>query len=600
MNRTAIAALVLAVVAVVGMTAPAVALSPSPGVQSVDGVTDEPVTAPQMENESVNDSQTETGNDSRVNVTVGQQLSTVISTSSDEVQTEFENTAFELSVETDNEEEQAEAVADRAEELRDRAEDIREDYEDATEAYDEGDITRSQYAQQLATLNARASNMLGSYERLQDRAANVSALELRAAGLNQTALDNAVGNLSVVSGTGAAGLLDRFTGQSQGEIELETSNGLEIEIESEDGEWTRGFERPQQGNGSFVVDQSTALDTARGVLSTDRDGDWTLSALDRDDGAYEFEFAFYGPNHTGEAEVSVDGETGEVFALEEEIERRDDDDDDSEADDNDGEDDEDDSDDEDEDDESEGPPLSLSLVNGTATAGGTVTVSVFAGGEPVAGASVELDDQHVGTTDENGTIAVTLPDDDEAELKVESGDREAELEFTLRQESSDDRTDREISERLDVSGSVDNGTVSVRATYDGAGLANVSVLTDGNQVGTTDGDGTLTFQTNATEELEVTLLKGQLEAELSFEIGDDGTLALDEVGIDQRDEDEVEADDEDAEGDDDESEEEDADDDSEETDTDDGEDEEDDEETEDEDDEESDDEDEEDEEEDGE
>ncbi|QLG50477.1 DUF7096 domain-containing protein [Natrinema halophilum] len=273
----------------------------------------------------------QTDSDSSVDVTVGQQLSTVIGVSSDEVQTDFENTAFEVSVEEASEEEQAEAVAERAEELREEAEDIREEYEDATEEYEEGDISKSEYAQRLATLNARATNIADSYEQLQRRAANVSASELRSSGVDPATLDDPIDNVSSVSGTGAAALLDRFTGEAEGEIELETADGLSIEVTGEDGERSRELERTRDDDRTISVSQSTALQTARKAIATPETGDWqhVESSVKDHEGAYEFEFALRNaPDQTGEAEVRVDGSSGKVYKLEEEIEARDGDDED--------------------------------------------------------------------------------------------------------------------------------------------------------------------------------------------------------------------------------------------------------------------------------
>src|SRR6056297_1232867 len=97
---------------------------------------------------------------STVNVTVGQQLSTVISATSDDVQSEVEATGFELEYENRSDEARAEVVAERGDELRDRADAIRDEYENVTESYEAGDLTKSEYAQRIATLNARAENVV--------------------------------------------------------------------------------------------------------------------------------------------------------------------------------------------------------------------------------------------------------------------------------------------------------------------------------------------------------------------------------------------------------------------------------------------------------
>jgi hypothetical protein len=173
---------ILAVLTAAGLTAPAMALPMSADGSSLGESIEIVATSPTQAAQ----------NDPSVSAAVGPQLSTVISVSSDEVQTGFENTAFELSVESVTEEAQAEAIADRHNELRDRVESIREDYADLTESYRQGELTNSEYAQRLAVLNGRANNVLTSYNQLQKRAANVSTSALRAAEVTRSCLNSSV------------------------------------------------------------------------------------------------------------------------------------------------------------------------------------------------------------------------------------------------------------------------------------------------------------------------------------------------------------------------------------------------------------------------
>lgn len=80
---------------------------------------------------------------------------------------------------------------------------------------------------------------------------------------------------------------------------------------------------------------------------------------------------------------------------------------------------------------------------------------------------------------------------------------------------------------VDASTTYDNGTVTVTVTSDGDGVENVTVYTDDEKVGTTDENGTVTFETSATDELEVELEKGNFEGELEYVIRD-GSLVLTE------------------------------------------------------------------------
>ncbi|MCT9098136.1 hypothetical protein [Haloarchaeobius sp. HME9146] len=504
MNRTGIAALLLAVLLVAGTALPAMALSTSAAQSAGTGsASDAATTAAQAAAPQ---------NNSSVNVTVGQQLSTVIDVSSDEVQTDFENTAFEFSFERGEEDERVEAIAERTEELRERAEDIREDYDDATEAYREGELTASEYAQELATLNARASNLLESVERLQNRRANVSAFELRAAGVNQSALQDVVENLRSVNGSGTAALLQQFTGEARGEIELETADGFSIEIENEDGEQSREFEAPRDNNNSITVSQANALDTAREALGSPETGNWTLqkASIHEDSGYHKFEFVLTGSNKTGEAEVRVDGSTGDVFRLESEIEVPERDDDDEDGD----------------DDEREDGELALLVSDGAAAPGATITITALADGAPADGVMVHMNDREIGTTDENGTVTVTLPEQGEVEFEAERGDASGELEFEFGDGSEEDD---EVFQRLATTATLDNDTVTVSVNYDGTGVANASVFANDRAVGTTDAEGTVTFtlDSETTEELELEVVKGAFEAELRYDI-QDGSLVLTE------------------------------------------------------------------------
>jgi len=106
---------------------------------------------------------------------------------------------------------------------------------------------------------------------------------------------------------------------------------------------------------------------------------------------------------------------------------------------------------------------------------------------------------------------------------------------------------------VDVAATHDNGTVTVTVTTDGSGVENVTVLADDEEVGTTDANGTVAFETNDSEELELELHKSGFEGELEYVLRNGSLLLLEE----EYEYSEVEADDDD--GEDDEDEEDDAD-----------------------------------------
>ena len=477
---------------------------------------------------STADQQAETGttlqetNNSSVNVTTGQQLSTVLAVTSDDVQSQVEETEFEIEYENASDEERAEALADRADRLRERATEIRDAYRIATEAYEAGELTKSEYAQQVATLNSQAGNLFGSYQSLSARTASLSALELRAAGFNGSTLDESMNELDGVSGTGATALLRQFTGQGDGEVEIASENGLSIEVESEDGGQSRELERPGDDSTNLTVTQRTALDTARDAL-TDVNSSWRLvnGRIDRDDGDYEFRFHVNTDTTVGQASVTVDGSSGTVVELEEETRlkgtaraneaqksnpgagppedagERGNDDDKSE----DG-------------DERE---LALVVADGEIAPNGTITVRALADGEPVTGEAVQLNGEQVGTTDADGAVTVTLPATGEVELTAGEG----ELEFELGEEDERD----EVYRNLLADATLDGDTVTMTVRYDGSGVSDASVYANGELVGTTDADGTVSFTiANDTESLDVELVKGEFETEFEYE-RTDGTLS---------------------------------------------------------------------------
>lgn len=86
----------------------------------------------------------------------------------------------------------------------------------------------------------------------------------------------------------------------------ESSNAEEIEFE-------RSFEREASENEGFEINQEQALENALEELGS---SEWQLVESERSSGLYEFSFE----RDESEAEVSVDGFTGEVVELDAEIE----------------------------------------------------------------------------------------------------------------------------------------------------------------------------------------------------------------------------------------------------------------------------------------
>lgn len=448
------------------------------------------------------------GQSDAVSVGVGQQLSTVLAVTSDDVKTEMEETAFEVSFETEAEEARVRTVANRSVELRDRAESIVADYDEANRAFEAGEISASEFARRIAALNARAENVLRSYERLQKRSQSVSALELRAAGVNRTALRAAIADLDAVTGAGPTALLRQFTGLSRGSVELRTNGGLRIEVEADDGELSREVTRRGDEDPSFTVPQATALETASGALSN---RSWTLerASVHEEQGYYRFRYRLATAEQVGRAEVRVDGSSGTVIRIEEVVNARDDEDRDDDRDERDGDADAD---------------LVLLVVTGQPAPGEQITLEVRQDGQPAANATISVNDRRVGTTDANGRIAVTLPQE-EAEIVAERGGAEGELEFEFEEDE-----DTAVFRKLDTTATLDNDTVTVTVTFDGRGVANATVFANDRRVGRTGEEGTVRFQLPAgEEELEIEIVKGEFEAELEYRIDGDALVLTEEA-----------------------------------------------------------------------
>jgi hypothetical protein len=179
---------------------------------------------------------------------------------------------------------------------------------------------------------------------------------------------------------------------------------------------------------------------------------------------------------------------------------------------------------------------------------GTVSLTVLENDTGVENVSVTANGVAVGETDENGSISfdtnaseldVVFTTDNttfERSYEVENGSLVSDTEEV--EDDEENETDENESE-LDASASLDNGTVTVDVTQNGSAAENVSVTANGEDVGTTDENGSLMFETNASEELELEFEKGDVELEQEYSI-EDGALVMEED--DEEDDNELSAD----------------------------------------------------------
>lgn len=176
-------------------------------------------------------------------------------------------------------------------------------------------------------------------------------------------------------------------------------------------------------------------------------------------------------------------------------------------------------------------------VDGNVSAGEQVTVTVTdAGGEPVRNATVEVNGEVAGETDADGQLEVTVPDADELEIEVETDEGEGELELELAADSDADDSDADAAEAEGDDGDdeppsdagltasfTNNVTAGSEATLlvtngDGDGVVAAVVEVNGESVGKTGSDGSITFDVPAdVETLEIEVEKGS--AEYEFEVG---------------------------------------------------------------------------------
>lgn len=141
-------------------------------------------------------------------------------------------------------------------------------------------------------------------------------------------------------------------------------------------------------------------------------------------------------------------------------------------------------------------------VNGTPNPGETVDVVATIGGDPVPGATVSVDGEDVGRTDQAGRYSLAIPDDGTERL-------------TVRVQRGEIRGQTRIHVRLlraSVSGDglfpLPGQSGTVRAAIGTDAAAGADVLIDGERVGTTDERGTAAITLPADPTATVTVTSG--------------------------------------------------------------------------------------------
>jgi hypothetical protein len=165
--------------------------------------------------------------------------------------------------------------------------------------------------------------------------------------------------------------------------------------------------------------------------------------------------------------------------------------------------------------------LDVQITDGAVSPAETVTLRVTQDGSPVQNATVRLDYQQVGTTNETGHLTVTLPrEGDDAAIDVEKGDREGELAIEFGSDAQ--ATVDEVAIAV-VEGTPEPGaTITIEVTADGEPITGAEIEVHGETVGVTDADGrlTVTLPETADDEVRIEADSSDLSGELTVTFED--------------------------------------------------------------------------------
>ncbi len=160
--------------------------------------------------------------------------------------------------------------------------------------------------------------------------------------------------------------------------------------------------------------------------------------------------------------------------------------------------------------------LSIQVVQGNIAVGENITALVSFENAPVSGALVTVNEKKVGTTNLEGRVSFTVPDDDELEIEAVSGDREGELEIDL-----DEDCDDENELAIRVEGGISPGSsVTVHVTLEGEPVPSAVVMVGKIEVGATDQDGqmSLVLPNNIDDEVEIKAVQGAMEGSIEIDL----------------------------------------------------------------------------------
>ncbi len=169
--------------------------------------------------------------------------------------------------------------------------------------------------------------------------------------------------------------------------------------------------------------------------------------------------------------------------------------------------------------------LTIQVVEGEVTPGGSITILVAFQGSPVEGALVKVEDVDAFITGDDGRISFIVPSEDELEIKAIKGKLRGGLEIDLEETKEEGERETELQEEqagelnLEIKGDIAPGvTVTLLVEFADVPVAGAEVEVNGEEIGSTEQDGTITFTIpEDADELEIRAKKGELKGGLEIE-----------------------------------------------------------------------------------
>jgi uncharacterized GH25 family protein len=169
-------------------------------------------------------------------------------------------------------------------------------------------------------------------------------------------------------------------------------------------------------------------------------------------------------------------------------------------------------------------------VEGLIEAGETANIYVSYEGDPVEGATVEVEEEELeGLTDAAGMITFVVPDDDEIKIKAKWDELEGELEIDLeREEKLKEKEDEDEDLTIVAVGEVIPGeSMTVEVTNEQGPVEGAYVeVNDEELENQTDADGLISFTVPLDEEVEIKAFFDNSKGELEIELGEDLNLEI--------------------------------------------------------------------------